>query len=682
MEHKPSASELLSLTLSAPWARSAKDIEVLVAAEGLQVSPADDKRQSDGGSRGKQASRLLAGPGEYELLAPLEGLHVAVAGYELAVASSCREGEGEARGCLAGASEAFEVSLRYLKKSGRLRASFALHRVEDGRHAASSSGRKLEEEEPLDVLLPLAAPDGHLQLRAWPFLEGQRRAIGGRVWPSALLASGWLRKRSMKQPPLKGQRAFEIGAGTGTCGLVAAAHGADHVLLTDGDARVLPLLRKNVDDFVRRREASGRPCSDIKVAKLDISSRSAVDEFVAEHGGAFDIVICSDVVYDYSILEPLLEACAALLGDGDHAALLFALELRPCGVDLEKATPETARKCGLDLKDCTQELRMWSLQPPAALRVPPIAKHHRVYVGRKLDAAREQQGSFGRSTSAAGEPKRALSQPSKRPWEKPFAAGAAVGAADDAVAQWYTRSQAFWDKKEASLLGVMDGRPETSEVDLMASAAFLEAAFTPLGMQKPLLPPSASCATALGHELVALDCGAGIGRVAEGLLSRYFHKVDLLEPSAGLLGKARQVYAETSWARHFVEAVLQDLPLLPGAPYDLIWIQWVLLYLTDIDLIAFLRHAKAALSPGSTCGAAACGRVPGRIVVKENVMLNRSSGYVDERDASLTRSDARLRELFEAAGLRIAATQQQEDWPANLLPVMMYALELPPAAAV
>ena len=42
------------------------------------------------------------------------------------------------------------------------------------------------------------------------------------------------------------------------------------------------------------------------------------------------------------------------------------------------------------------------------------------------------------------------------------------------------------------------------------------------------------------------------------------------------------------------EKLLQHLDLEP-ASYDLIWIQWVLLYLTDEDLCSFLRRAAAAL---------------------------------------------------------------------------------------
>merc|ERR1712039_878702 len=121
--------------------------------------------------------------------------------------------------------------------------------------------------------------------------------------------------------------------------------------------------------------------------------------------------------------------------------------------------------------------------------------------------------------------------------------------------------------------------------------------------------------------------------------------------------EARRRYSNVGPARHFLETNLQALPALPDC-YDVIWIQWVLLYLTDSDLVAFLRHAWNAVQPY------------GYIVVKENCLLGCSRGLVDERDASMTRSDKRFRELFGEAGLHVAKSLSQQEWPANLLPVM------------
>ncbi|CAK8990555.1 unnamed protein product, partial [Durusdinium trenchii] len=101
---------------------------------------------------------------------------------------------------------------------------------------------------------------------------------------------------------------------------------------------------------------------------------------------------------------------------------------------------------------------------------------------------------------------------------------------------------------------------------------------------------------------------------------------------------------------------LQQIEQLPDM-YDLIWVQWVLLYLTDIDFATVLQQLRRALRP------------KGLLIIKENCLLNKSSGWVDHRDSSLCRSDAELRNRFAEGGFGLVAQQQQQDWPDSLLPV-------------
>ena len=54
----------------------------------------------------------------------------------------------------------------------------------------------------------------------------------------------------------------------------------------------------------------------------------------------------------------------------------------------------------------------------------------------------------------------------------------------------------------------------------------------------------------------AADTGAGVGRVTEKLLLHHFGTVDVLEPSAHLLDKARVVLADTS-ALEFLKVTVQ-----------------------------------------------------------------------------------------------------------------------------
>ena len=61
------------------------------------------------------------------------------------------------------------------------------------------------------------------------------------------------------------------------------------------------------------------------------------------------------------------------------------------------------------------------------------------------------------------------------------------------------------------------------------------------------------------------DCGAGVGRVSENLLLRFFQEVDLVEPSAHLIEEARRKLTGSSVPRAVGRAVgffqmgLQDM---------------------------------------------------------------------------------------------------------------------------
>jgi protein N-terminal methyltransferase len=159
----------------------------------------------------------------------------------------------------------------------------------------------------------------------------------------------------------------------------------------------------------------------------------------------------------------------------------------------------------------------------------------------------------------------------------------------------------------------------------------------------------------------AVDMGAGIGRVTKNLLSKLFNRVDLVEPNATFLERARQELRDFTSVDHFINVPLQKWAPDPNTRYDLIWVQWVLLYLTDSDLITFLCRCKQALSRG------------GIIVVKENCTLQQ--GFVfDKTDASITRSLHHLKLIFQASGLTLLKEEQQRNFPRQLLPVKMFAL--------
>lgn len=223
----------------------------------------------------------------------------------------------------------------------------------------------------------------------------------------------------------------------------------------------------------------------------------------------------------------------------------------------------------------------------------------------------------------------------------------------------------------------------------------------------------------------ALDCGAGVGRVTQHSLLPIFDEVHMVEPVAKFLLEARK--QSKSWppirtspskspfqarkAVHFHCSTLQDIepsrpystakqvndnPIEPTisvddeAPsasastsestdlasadgvagsnaepftYDLVWAQWCLQHLSDEDLIAFLKQAKAALKEGGIIG------------VKENVCSEEADGservWYDEEDHSITRSTKAYERVFAEAGLNIVKCEVQLGMPAELFVVKM-----------
>lgn len=228
---------------------------------------------------------------------------------------------------------------------------------------------------------------------------------------------------------------------------------------------------------------------------------------------------------------------------------------------------------------------------------------------------------------------------------------------DNPLPEWYSTAVNYWDGQAASDDGVLGGYGELTGPDLRDSKIFLEKVFGPY----------LKTAVSEGRELVAIDCGAGVGRVSEGLLLQFFHQVDLLEPSAHLLSAARtrllkpgkKSFPHTNRAVGFFQAGLETFNPEPGR-YDAIWIQWALLYVTDDDAISLLKRCRKALKAG------------GMIFIKENVC---AEGFiVDRDDASVTRSHAYYVQLIEKSGLILKSTALQKGFPKDLYKVRMYAV--------
>ncbi|KOO20818.1 zinc carboxypeptidase family protein [Chrysochromulina tobinii] len=234
--------------------------------------------------------------------------------------------------------------------------------------------------------------------------------------------------------------------------------------------------------------------------------------------------------------------------------------------------------------------------------------------------------------------------------------------------QWYDRSKAYWEwdglhGKGKTNDGVMSGIGPLHDADIADSLAFITGGLQPI-WPAPFFFPDAR----------ALDVGAGIGRVAGALLLDLCGEVDLVDGSASHLHEARAALGEPlgeplapgtsepiggrretigrGRVGRYLCSDLQDFVPLASHPYDLIWIQWTTMYLTDADLTRLLRDCREALAPG------------GVIVLKDNVIdeLKGPKGLVDGRyvvdelDASVSRTRSHLLDLVNEAGLAIVAS--------------------------
>eukprot|EP00804_Cyclotella_cryptica_P027435 CCRYP_008854-RA/>CCRYP_008854-RA protein AED:0.36 eAED:0.36 QI:134/1/1/1/1/1/2/354/305 len=226
--------------------------------------------------------------------------------------------------------------------------------------------------------------------------------------------------------------------------------------------------------------------------------------------------------------------------------------------------------------------------------------------------------------------------------------------------QWYKTGYDYYEdetKCPATVNGVLGGFAWLSQRDLKGSKQFLQHL---QGIRPEFKVDKHQNG---GVDTYALECGAGIGRVSKGLLFPLgFTICDLVEPSQRLLSHAPE-YIGSDYAarcRYFCTG-LQDFVPQPDK-YNIIFIQWVIGYLTDEDLVAFLKRCAVGLRPG------------GVIIIKDNTCTD-VAFIADRGDASVTRSLPYILAIVKLAGLRLVYEQYQDDFPSTIFPVPMLAFE-------
>ena len=109
------------------------------------------------------------------------------------------------------------------------------------------------------------------------------------LWPASLDLAGALPAR------LEGAKLIELGCGLGIPSLVAANRGAD-VVAVDWANDAVALLRRNA-------------------VRNGVSLAAVVDDWRTFSGGAFDIALAADVLYEQRNVEPLLDLLPRLASE-------------------------------------------------------------------------------------------------------------------------------------------------------------------------------------------------------------------------------------------------------------------------------------------------------------------------------------------------------------------------------
>ncbi|KAL7544019.1 hypothetical protein ACHAXR_013471 [Thalassiosira sp. AJA248-18] len=227
--------------------------------------------------------------------------------------------------------------------------------------------------------------------------------------------------------------------------------------------------------------------------------------------------------------------------------------------------------------------------------------------------------------------------------------------------QWYETGYDYWEdesKCPATVDGVLGGFASLSKRDLEGSADFIRNMRSSIRPELKLTKEDNN-----GVPTRACECGAGIGRVSKGLLLPLgITQCDLVEPSPRLISSAPEYLGDqySSRCRFFCTGLQEFEP--KAQYYDIIWIQWVIGYLTDDDLVDFLKRCAVGLRKG------------GVIIIKDNT-CEQEAFIVDRDDASSTRSLPYILAIAELAGLRVVHQRFQDNFPTNIFPVPLIALE-------
>lgn len=129
---------------------------------------------------------------------------------------------------------------------------------------------------------------------------------GGSVWDAAMVLTAYL--SSLTGEINDKTTVLELGSGTGICGLHLSKRFGCRVVLTDVE-KIIGLLERN---------KFRNQCENVTVTELRWETGLSV--------GKFDYILGSDIVYEHSLHQPLLNTIEA--NSGPHTEVILSFEMR------------------------------------------------------------------------------------------------------------------------------------------------------------------------------------------------------------------------------------------------------------------------------------------------------------------------------------------------------------------
>lgn len=213
---------------------------------------------------------------------------------------------------------------------------------------------------------------------------------------------------------------------------------------------------------------------------------------------------------------------------------------------------------------------------------------------------------------------------------------------------WYEITKKHWEQVDNTSKGMLGGNDKLNEIDLTESKIFLENY-----INKKIFKTNS-----------LLELGAGIGRVTK-LLKDYFDEIYLVEQCTNFSNTAIENLKEFKNVKEIINKPMQETFLhetIKDKKFNVIWIQWSIENLDDIDLINLLKECKNHLEE------------KGCIFIKENVVEDNEKVKVNDIDYSRVRNDKLFKEIFLKSGLKIFKHTRHPNWPKDFMDVSVYIL--------